>query len=240
MQAVSERLIGPIPVAPGVTPDLRPLAAALPILLLVLIAVIVFSLWGNLTVNLLSLRRETVVGSAFARAARRILPFLGATLLLMLGAIVVLLPIMAVAGYAIVGRHFGVTALVFLIAMVIAIFFAIRLMLMAPVVAAEPVGPIDVIRRSWQLTAGHFWKLLGFFVLMLIVLLVLMMVVGSVVGILVALIAGPPQPGSLGSFLVQFVTGILQTIWTTYFIVMVARIYVQLAGDAGSVAEVFQ
>lgn len=239
-QALAGRFVGAIRADPGATPDLHPLAAAFPILLLIAIPVIVLSLWGSLTVNLLALRRENVVGSAFAHAARRILPLLGATLLFMICAIVVAFPLLAVAGYGMISGHAGITALLFLILFAIALFFGIRLMMMAPVAAAEPVGPVAIIRRSWQLTAGHFWKLLGFFLLMILVFMVLLIAVGSVLGILVAMTAGQPQPGSIGSFLVQLVTGILQAVWTTYFIVLIARVYEQLSGNVGSVAAVFE
>jgi hypothetical protein len=111
---------------------------------------------------------------------------------------------------------------------------------MAPVAAAEPVGPTAIIRRSWRLTSGQFWKLLGFLLLMIVVLLVLLAVIASVLGILVTMVAGQAQPGSLGSFLVQLVAGILQAVWTTYLIVLVARIYVQLSGSVGSVSAVFE
>jgi hypothetical protein len=240
VQALAGRFIGNIQPAPGATPDLHPLAAALPILFLMAIPVIVLSLWGNLTVNLLAMRRENVIGSAFAHAARRILPLLGATLLFIIAGLVVAFPLMAVAGYGIMTGHVGVTALLFLILFAIALFFGIRLLLMVPVAAAEPVGPIAIIRRSWQLTAGHFWKLLGFFLLMLVVFMVVLLVVASVIGILVTMTAGQPQPGSLGSFLVQLVTGVLQAVWTTYLVVLIARIYVQLSGNIGSVAGIFE
>jgi hypothetical protein len=238
-QALAGRFVGNIRPAPGMV-DVHPLAAAFPILVLIAIPVIVLSLWGNLTVNLLALRRENVVGQAFAHAARRILPLLGATLLLIAASIVVAFLFLVIAGYGTMTGHAGVTVLVFLILFVLAIFFGVRFLVMAPAAAAEPIGPIAIIRRSWQLTAGHFWRLLGFFLLMIVVFLVLLVVVTSVVGILVTMTAGQPQPGSLGSFLLQLITGILQAVWTTYFIVLVARIYVQLSGNIGSVAEVFE
>ncbi|HEX4736005.1 MAG TPA: glycerophosphoryl diester phosphodiesterase membrane domain-containing protein [Allosphingosinicella sp.] len=240
MQAVAGRLVGPIPAARGGTPDLGPLMAAVPILLAMLIPVIILSLWGNLTINLLAMRRETVVGSAFARAARRILPLLGATLLFFVAAMIVAFPILAAAGFGVQAGRFGLVALLFLALFLLAIFFGVRLMLMSPVAAAEEQGPIGIIRRSWQLTSGHFWRLLGFLALLMVVIMVLVIVVGSVGGILITLVAGQMKPGSLGSFLLQLLTGILQAVWATYFIVMVARIYAQLSGNSGSAAAVFE
>ena len=122
-----------------------------------------------------------------------------------------------------------------------AIFIAIRLVLVTPVAAAEPLGPAGIIRRSWQLTAGHFWRLLGFFILIVIVFAVLGAVVAALAGIIVTLLAGgAPQPGSVSALIVQLVTGVLQAVFVTYFAVMIARIYAQLSGNAASVAGVFE
>ncbi|MEA3003882.1 MAG: hypothetical protein QOH81_2670 [Sphingomonadales bacterium] len=241
LQVIAARVVGTgLQVTPGSAPDFGPLLAALPILLLLLIPVMVLSIWGHLTINVLALRRETVIGSAFGHAARRILPLLGAWLLLM---VILAIPVLLILGLGVSvlgASRVGLAALLFLILWLAAVFAAIRLMLMTPVAAAEPVGPVDIIRRSWRLTSGHFWKLLGFLLLILIVFFVLVLVVGSVAGILVTLLAGRPDPGSLSSLIIQLITGVLQAVFLTYFVVVIARIYAQLSGDISSVAEVFE
>jgi len=238
-QAIVGRIVGPMDLGPGGKPNLAALGGALPYILLTIIPIIVLSLWGNLTVTLLALRRETVIGSAFGHAARRLLPLLAATLLFAVCATLVVLPLIGVAAVSVGSRGFGLAALIFLLLALLGIFVGIRLMLMTPAAAAEPLGPIAIIRRSWQLTSGHFWKLFGFFLLLIVVFFVVFVAVGSVLGVVLTLTAGRPEPGSLAAFLVQLVTGIVQAVWTTYFVVLIARIYAQLAGDAASVAEVF-
>ena len=119
-------------------------------------------------------------------------------------------------------------------------FVAIRLLLINPVAAAEPVGPVAIMRRSWELTAGHFWKLLGCLVLIMIVFIVLALVARAVIGISSTVMAGTPTPGSLTAFIVQLITGILQAIFITYLVVLIARIYAQLAGDSVSARQVFE
>ena len=242
LQAIAGRLIGPSfqQMQPGTKPDLAPFIAALPTILLLFIPVLLLSIWGHLTVNTLALRRETVIGSAFRHAARRILPLIAAWLIWIVGAAIILVPVFAVIGIGIKTGHAGIPILVVLAVWLGFVFVSIRLMLVTPVAAAEPIGPIAILRRSWDLTSGHFWKLLGFLCLIAIVFFVLAIVVGSVFGILVALVAGMPTPGSISSFFVQLVTGILQAVFLTYFMVMLARIYAQLSGDAASVGQVFQ
>ena len=38
----------------------------------------------------------------------------------------------------------------------------------SPVASEETVGPIGIIRRSWELTRGNWWRLFGFIVLFLL------------------------------------------------------------------------
>lgn len=240
MQAVAARLVGNMRMSPGTPPDFGPFLAALPMILLMLVPVLLLSIWGHLIVNTLALRRETVIGNAFAHAARRILPVIGAWLLWIVGVFIVLVP---VAGLIVVLMRAGHGGLGFLIGLVVwlaCLFVGIRLMLVSPVAAAEPVGPAGILRRSWDLTAGHFWRLLGFLLLMILVFFVLAIVVGAVAGIFAALIAGAPKPGTLTAFVIQLITGVLQAVFLTYFIVAIARIYAQLAGNDASVGRVFE
>jgi hypothetical protein len=69
---------GRLIMTPGVRPDPGLILHALPWFLLLLIPLVLLHLWGTLTLNVLALGRETIAGAAFARAARRILPVLGA------------------------------------------------------------------------------------------------------------------------------------------------------------------
>jgi hypothetical protein len=241
VQAVAGRLVGPsLQFTPNTPPDFRPFLAAFPLILLMLIPLLVLSIWGHLTINTLALRRETVIGNAFSHAARRILPMLGAWLLWIVAACIVLVPVFALIIGAARSGHGGLAFLVGVLAWLAFVLVAIRLLLVTPVAAAETVGPIGILRRSWDLTGNHFWKLLGFLLLMILVFIVLAIVIGAVIGILVALMVGMPAPGSIGSFVVQFVTGVLQAIFITYFIVLIARIYAQLSGNDGSVGRVFE
>ncbi len=240
LQVVAGRLVGNVQFTPGTPPDLGPFLAALPIILLLLIPVVLLSIWGHLTINTLALRRETVIGSAFAHAARRILTVIGVWLLWIIAASIVFVPVAGLVVTSVRSGHGGLGFLVGFVVWLAFIFVAIRLMLVNPIAAVEPVGPVGVIRRSWELTAGHFWRLLGFLLIMLLVFFVLALVVGAVAGILVTLVAGMPTPGSLGSMIVQLITGVLQAIFLTYFMVLLARIYAQLAGDGVSVGQVFE
>jgi hypothetical protein len=232
--------MGPMSAGPGMTPDPSVFLAALPWFLAAIIPILLVSIWGNLVINILALRRESVVGAAFAHAGRRILPLLGALLVLMIAACILIIPMVAMAFTGIRTGHVGWIVLLFFLAWLALLFIWIRLVLIVPVAAAENEGPIAIIRRSWTLTAGHFWKLLGFFLLLVIVVLVVSLVVGAIGGILIVLVAGRPEAGSVAALLVALLNGIVQAIWTVYFIATIARIYAQLTGGGVGVADVFE
>jgi hypothetical protein len=226
---------------PGMTQaDFSP--GRLGLIFLLVIPIALLSMWGNLTITVLALRREAVIGSAFAYAARRLLPLIGATLLVGLAAGLLALPLVVMlrAAGADGGGSAGLAVLLFCVLFIAFLFVAVRLILMTPAAAAERIGPIAIIARSWQLTSGHFWKLLGFLALLVIVLMVLMIALGAVLGIVIVATAGRSEPGSLSSFLTLLVSGLVQAAFTMIFATMIARIYEQLTGGATSAARVFE
>ena len=53
----------------------------------------------------------------------------------------------------------------FLLLVVPGIYLAVRLALAEPLILAEEVAGFDAMRRSWDLTKGKFWRVLGWMVL---------------------------------------------------------------------------
>jgi hypothetical protein len=109
------------------------------------------------------LGRETTVGASF-RAGLRVAPkIIGTGLLLffslMLGWIVLLF-VVAISNNALI-------ATLGILGGLVATVFVFASWLVAPVVAAlEPVGPIHAVRRSWWLSNGHRWRILGLQILL--------------------------------------------------------------------------
>ncbi|MEO7825970.1 MAG: glycerophosphoryl diester phosphodiesterase membrane domain-containing protein [Allosphingosinicella sp.] len=239
LPSVLLQALGPGRVGPGEVPGPGYWMLAIPVVLLLSIA-------GSIAIASLALGRERVVGSAIAHGFRRFLPMLGAVLILLVPTIIVIVALVQMAGLqpqallnptpATVGKM----ALVFLLFFVVALYFGTRLMLMTPVAAAETAGPVDIIRRSWALTRGHFWKLLGFVLLLAVAAIVIMIVVNIVIGLLIAAIAGLPEPGSLAALLILLLGGLVNAAFSAVFGTIVARVYVQLAGDAESTGRVFE
>ena len=197
--------------------------------------VVVLSILGSLAISYLALRPQATGGDALSRGAKRLLPVLGAGVLLIIAFILLSIPFVllfyvAAGGAAATAETMGGGA--FLVMLVWALAFValwVRLMLITPVAAGEDGGPVAIIRRSWNLTAGHFWKLLGFVVLIAILFLVVTLAITAVGGILIFAIAGTPQPGSVASFLMLLLSAVLNTVVTVYFTSLIARIYAQLS-----------
>lgn len=206
--------------------------------------VFVASLIGSIAIAYLALRPGASVAEALQHALRRFPVLLAANLLIALAISLVALPVLYMAGLgdlvagtadpeAVAGR----LVLGFLLLFLIFIFFWIRLMLVTPAGTIEPIGPITAIRRSWELTAGHFWKLLGFVLLVGIAALVVLLVVSTFFGLLIVALAGPPEPGSTTMVVTGIVSALLQALVSALFVVLIARIYAQLTG--GTPEEVF-
>ncbi|MDP8994420.1 MAG: glycerophosphoryl diester phosphodiesterase membrane domain-containing protein [Pseudomonadota bacterium] len=227
--------ISPPQPPPGQLPPLGLWTALLPVAFLL-------GMIGNIAISYLALRPNTSVGEALSRGLKRLLPLVGAVLLLMLGFLllaVVLATIVAALAGGVGGPQPGpgasaAMAILFVIMLPIMVYLAARLLLTTAVAAAEEAGPIGLIRRSWQLTGGHVWTVIGFILLMAIAVLVVMLAVGLVAGSLIVLLAGQPQPGSLSAFLMLLVSAALNTVITVYVTSMVARIYAQLARGSTS------
>lgn len=193
---------------------------------------------GLLTLTTLALGHRNIVGEAIAHAARRCLALFGAMLLFSIAFTIVLLP---VAAFAMTHWRAEPGLVMLLGFLLLVLVFAVwtKMLLLAPVAAAEAGGPLRIIRRSWSLTEGHFWKLLGFLLLMTLVLAV---VTGALtaVGVVIVVFLGQPTPGSLSSLLVLLLGGIVNAAFCMVLSVLTARIYVQLVGNAASAAQVFE
>lgn len=230
---VAMQALGPVGVAPGETPQLGPWLLLVPV-------VLVLNVVASLAMSSLALGRQNVVGEAIAHGFRHFLPLLGAILLLVLAMGAILVPLAALSGLSPADlaapkpATAGKLLLIILLFLAVGLFLAVRLLLMTPIAAAEAASPVAIIRRSWTLTAGHFWKLLGFVLLMLVVLLVVMIVVTSILGLLIAAIAGPPLPGTTGGFVLLLISALVNAAFAVVTTTLIARIYVQLSGGGSA------
>jgi hypothetical protein len=215
-------------VAPVTAPGRLPESGAW---LLLVPAVPAAGLIGALAISRLALSPADRGGAAFAAAFRGFLPLLGAVLLIGFAAAVLAMAALLLA-VVIAAPLLSVLALLALLAL--AAFFWVRLMMLTPAAAVEPIGPAQLIMRSWALTAGNFWRLFGFLLVVAIVSLVALIAAGAVGGIAIRLTAGQPRPGTLAMALAFLVSALLQAVISGLFTTFLARLYAQLAGDASA------
>jgi hypothetical protein len=187
---------------------------------------VLISLVGQLSVIRLSMEPHVAVGEALMHGLRRLLPYIGAALLW-------LVPLLIVGSilYGVLAMnetHPSVAAAVALLVLtIIGIFLAVRLMLSSPVASAEDVGPVTILRRSWALSRGNWWRLFVFLLLFGIGALCLIWAIDSVAGLIIRLFAEDSGPRSLGGLLTAIVSQLVSALLSVVFFVMLARIYVQ-------------
>jgi hypothetical protein len=110
---------------------------------------------------------------------------------------------------------------------------AARMLLLTPLAAAERLGPVAMLKRSWQLSRGRALKLFGLLALIGLLFVLLVFGLGSAIGSVILLIAGQPEPWSMSALLLALLQGVLTTVVTVISAVLLARIYAQLsAGPA--------
>ncbi|HEX8840302.1 MAG TPA: glycerophosphoryl diester phosphodiesterase membrane domain-containing protein [Sphingomicrobium sp.] len=203
------------------------------------IAFVALIIWliGQLAVIRLAMEPHVAVGEAIMRALKRVLPYI-------LSAFLWLIPILIVGSVLSAmlqlnqDRPSVVAAVALIVLSIAGIFVTVRLMLSSPVSAAEQGGPVHILRRSWQLTHGNWWRLFAFVVLFWIGAVCLVYAVDMVAGLLVRLVAENAGPRSLGGLLVSIVSQLVSALLSVVCFVMLARIYVQLAGGGTAQASV--
>ena len=201
------------------------------------------ALAGQLALIRLALGPSVTVGGAIGHGIRRLPVYFVAVLLLVILLLIVGVPLGAllVAAGVPLDTHAPpsaplVIAALFYVALIC--FLGVRMILSAPVASAEAAGPITILRRSWELTAGHWWRLFGFIFMFFIAAVVVLIAIGSAVGVVLGLIFGGIEPLSLSALILALVQAFLNAVLTTVFAVMLARIYVQLTDRAEPQARV--
>ena len=202
-----------------------------------LIAIIVSlaAVWGQLTLIALSTDPATTETQAGATGRARLLPTIGVGLLIGIGFGVFLLPIFI----ALVGAGWSPEAMqmptltpgqggfigLYTLACAIAfLWVAARLALWTAVMVNERLG-IGAIRRSFALTRGITWRIIGVFVLYLIVLGISFSAVSAVTGVVFGLILGTGAKATVG-FLAAVAGGAVAAIFSTVAAVFTAQLYV--------------
>jgi hypothetical protein len=206
-------------------------------MLVVMLVASLAALAGQLALVRLALGPSITVGSAIAHGLKRMPIYLLSAILIVVVLMALAIPFglaLAALGVPVDAKTMPMTpgvTFVLLLFIALVVFIAVRMLMTAPVASAEDIGPVAIIQRSWSLTAGHWWRLLGFLLSFFIGAVVALLAVSAVSGAVAALLFGPIEPMSASALLVALVEALANAAITGLFAVMLARIYAQLAGS---------
>lgn len=199
------------------------------------LAMILVMMVGQMAIVLLVDGWRGSVGEAIGRAARRLPTLFLAGLIVMVPLILCFSIVLAAIGVAsgadgrLTPDSFGTGGLLaILLFIILSLLVTIRLLPLVAVVALGTDGPIAALKRTFRLTSGQFWRLLGFFLMLALAFFVASLAVGAVVGSLVILALGRPDPWSVSLLLMALAGALVQTGFITIYTAMLARITDQL------------
>jgi len=205
---------------------------------ILIFVVSMISLAGQLALIRLAFGPSVTVGGAIGHGFRRLPTYFLALLLLTIGIVVLLLPFVFVAvglGMNVEGgaEAAALTGPIVFLAIIFAMAILVlmtRFMVAMPVASTERVGPLDILKRSWALTQGHWGRLFGFLIVFSIAAILVLLSVGVVLGSLTALLFDARGPLTLGALVESLLSAIVTGALSVLFTLMLARVYVQLSG----------
>lgn len=211
----------------------------------VLLVTSILTLVGQLAIIRLAVAPAVSVGEAIAHGARRMPIYLVAGILLTIAFVLALIPfalILYASGVPLDPANelatvaSPVTMVLALLYLALLIFVCVRMLMASPVASEETAGPVEILRRSWDLTSGHWWRLFAFLIIFFIGAGIAIAAVNWVVSFVAVMLFGPIEPMSASALVVALVDACVNAAVTVLLAVMLARIYLQLAGrESGEV-----
>lgn len=116
----------------------------------------------------------------------------------------------------------------FLLLIIPGIYFAIKLSLSSPIIAAEGLrNPIDIFRRSWSLTKGNSLRIFGLLLLVGIGGVIAMFGISLVFNVIMLLVL----PASVSEIVIGVMSAVLQMALTVLLMFVMMAVYRQLSAD---------
>ena len=177
------------------------------------------------------LGRKSSPADAWHRFSPRFVPVLLATLLIgiiefvaiVVVLLVFLIPFFLVVANAATARSLdsasagigGALSIIFLMIValiVIACFLTVKFAFTSSAVVLEGLGPVDAMKRSWSLSKGSFWRILGSIWLIGIVTTLITSVLGAIVGAILGVGANAAESLGLLVAFSAFVSALLSAV----------------------------
>ncbi len=193
---------------------------------------------GNMSLmGLWTDRSRPTVGQAIVNAVRSMPTVIGAGVLIFIVYMVIGLIAAIVIGVVIAVTKVAAIAVVFGIAALVALFWALtRISMLLPVIVIEKVtNPITAITRAWGLTKGSAGSLFLFYLLLLVAYLVIAAVVQLALGALLGVSmmgAGAGVKSGASLIVIGLVAGIIGAVVALLINAILAAVHHQLAGPS--------
>lgn len=130
-------------------------------------------------------------------------------------------------------------ASLFLLLCVAAFVAGARLVVLAmPLAVAEKLNPFVLLKRSWTLTKGHWWRLMGFLLVYFIAAGIALRAAMFVISPLLVLLTGEIEPLTLSALILAIVMSSVSAVFDVILSIMQARMYAQLTAPVSTVPEV--
>lgn len=207
---------------------------------LIAIAALVVSVWGHLAILAAASDPAVLRSDAMRMATRRLAPAVGLSLIVVVVVGLLFAPMMiALAGSGVplqamttggaatlpprVAGFIGLYTLAFLI---VALIVGARLVLLNAVIVLERTG-IGAFARSFRLTRGLTWRIIGVLLLYVVVLLVAGGAAQLVAGTIAALLLGA---GATATFIAAVAGALVGAVLSVVAIVFTAQLYAAVRG----------
>lgn len=231
-------LFAPLVLMLGYTTTVQPRTPQqLVVLLVLLVLVAVVGVLGALAMIALASEPATTRADAWRQARSRVVPLIGVSLVLVAIALLAFSPVFVAIAHAkgamatlaatgmpakLSGGTVAFVSIYYFVLLAFLIWASARLSVLNAVVLHERRG-LGAIRRSFALTRGITWRLIGVLLLYVVVLFIARAAVQSVVGVILRLALGPAQIDTA-----LFVAGVCGAVVTTLFTILAVTFTAQL------------
>lgn len=198
------------------------------------VLVVLLGCAAQIALNRLAIGPAVTVGSAISTGFRRLGSVLVVGLLMAIAVVAVAVLLLLILGSLrlITIPAAGQTpppSLLLLLMIIILPAFAL-FQLVFPLAAVETGNPLRLISRAWSLARHNYLRLLAFIAIILVGFVLVVLAIQLGLGSVIVVALGKPSPGTVSALVLGVISGLVQAGFTMLTAVMIARIYVQLAG----------
>lgn len=198
------------------------------------LAVLLVGGTGGLAITALALVPRISVAEAIGLAFRRLGTLIAALLVIVAGLLLLATAAALLAGAA---RLDPLSLQAALLGVILGagLYLSARLLPLGPVIVERRIGPIAALKRSWELTSGVFWRLLGALALYLIGGGIVLLALGTALGAILMVLANGAGAAEAGRVLTAVVLRVVAAAVSAGLHLVVVGLYRQLAVSSSGI-----